>query len=71
MIEMERNFQEKFKELVSILNENPNQKSKIGQLLMFMYGDCDDFKFNSNSVITNEENLRNSAKVLLDKLNRT
>ena len=29
MIEMERNFQEKFKELVSILNENP----KLGNYL--------------------------------------
>ena len=69
--EMEQNFEERFDELVSILNENPNQKSKIGELLMFMYDNCDDFQPNSNSGITDEENLRNSAKVLLDELNKT
>ena len=36
--------------------------------LMSMYDHCDNFNPNSNSSITNEENLRNDVRILLYEL---
>lgn len=68
--EMEQDFEEKFDELSNLLTENKNKKSQIGMSLMSMYDHCDDFDPNSNSSITDEANLRNSAKRLLSELKR-
>jgi len=38
--------------------------------LMSMYDHCDNFNPNSNSSITDEENLRNYAIILLSELKR-
>ena len=69
--EMERNFEQKFDELSNLLLENKNNKYKIGMSLMAMYDQCDSFDPNSNSSVTYEANLRNSAKMLLSELKRT
>jgi hypothetical protein len=45
-----------------------NQNYQIGMSLMSMYDHCDDFDPNYNSSITDEENLRNYAKILLSEL---
>ena len=37
---------------------------------MAMYDECDSFDPNSNSSVTSEANLRNSAKMLLSELKR-
>jgi len=66
--EMEQDFEEKFDELSNLLIENKNKKCKIGRSLMWMYEYCDDFNPNYNSSITDEANLRNSAKMLLSEL---
>jgi hypothetical protein len=69
--EMKRNFEQKFDELSNLLLENKNNEYKIGMSLMAMYDQCDSFDPNSNSSVTYEENLRNSAKMLLSELKRT
>ena len=68
--EMQQDFQKKFDELSNLLIENKNKKCQIGMSLMSMYDHCDDFDPNSNSLITDEENLRNYAKILLSELKR-
>jgi len=68
--EMEQDFEKKFDELSNLLIENKNKKYQIGMSLMSMYDHCDDFDPNSNSSITDEENLRNYAKILLSELKR-
>jgi hypothetical protein len=68
--ETEEEFEKKFYELSNLLIENKNRKNQIGMSLMSMYDYCDDFNLNSNSVITNEANLRNYAKILLAELKR-
>ena len=68
--EMQQNFEKKFDELSNLLIENKNKKCQIGMSLMSMYDHCDDFDPNSNSLITDEENLRNYAKILLSELKR-
>ena len=65
---MERNFEQKFDELSNLLLENKNNQYKIGRSLMVMYDQCDSFDPNSNSSVTYEANLRNSAKMLLFEL---
>ena len=70
LCEMEQDFEEKFDELLNLLIENKNKKCKIGMSLMLMYDYCDDFDPNSNLSITDEANLRNSAKMLLSELKR-
>ena len=69
--EMKRNFEQKFDELSNLLLENKNNEYKIGMSLMAMYDQCESFDPNSNSSVTYEENLRNSAKMLLSELKRT
>ena len=69
--EMKRNFEQKFDELSNLLLENKNNEYKIGMSLMAMYDQCDSFDPNSNSSVTCEANLRNSAKMLLSELKRT
>jgi len=69
--EMERNFEQRFDELSNLLLENKNSEYTIEMSLMFMYDQCDSFDPNSNSSVTDEENLRNSAKILLSELKRT
>jgi len=66
--EMKQDFEKKFNELSSLLTEN--KKYRIGMSLASMYDYCDDFNPNSNSSITDEENLRNYAKILLSELKR-
>ena len=68
--EMKQDFEKKFDELSNLLIENKNKKYQIGMSLMSMYDHCDDFDPNSNSSITDEANLRNSAKMLLSELKR-
>ena len=68
LLEMERNFEQKFDELSNLLLENKNNQYKIGRSLMFMYEQCDSFDPNSSSSVTCEANLRNSAKMLLSEL---
>ena len=67
---MRKDFEKKFDELSNLLVENKNKKYKIGMSLMSMYDHCDGFDPNSNSSITDEANLRNSAKILLSELKR-
>ena len=67
---MKQDFQKKFDELSNLLIENKNKNYQIGMSLMSMYDHCDDFDPNSNSLITDEENLRNYAKILLSELKR-
>lgn len=69
--EMKRNFEQKFDKLSNLLLENKNNEYKIGMSLMTMYDLCGSFDPNSNSSVTYEENLRNSAKMLLSELKRT
>ena len=69
--EMKQNFEQKFDELSNLLLENKNNEYKIGMSLMAMYDQCDSFDPNSNSSVTYEANLRNSAKMLLSELKRT
>ena len=66
-----REMKQKFDELSNLLLENKNNKYKIGMSLMAMYDQCDSFDPNSNSSVTYEANLRNSAKMLLSELKRT
>ena len=66
--EMKQDFEKKFDELSNLLIEDKNKKYQIGMSLMSMYDHCDDFDPNSNSSITDEENLRNYAKILLSEL---
>ena len=68
--EMQQDFEKHFDELSNLLIENKNKKCQIGMFLMSMYDHCDDFDPNSNSLITDEENLRNYAKMLLSELKR-
>ena len=68
--EMKQDFEKKFDELSNLLIENKNKKYQIGMSLMSMYDHCDDFDPNYNSSITDEENLRNYAKILLSELKR-
>ena len=68
--EMKQDFEKKFDELSNLLTENKNKKYQIGMSLMSMYDHCDDFNPNSNSSITDEENLRNYAKIVLSELKR-
>jgi hypothetical protein len=68
--EMKQDFEKKFDELSNLLIENKNKKCQIGMSLMSMYDYCDDFDPNSNSSITDEENLRNYAIILLSELKR-
>jgi hypothetical protein len=68
--EMKQDFEKKFDELSNLLIENKNKKYQIGMSLMSMYKHCDDFNPNSNSSITDEENLRNYAIILLSELKR-
>ena len=70
---MKQDFEKRFDELSNLLieNKNKNKKSQTGMLLMSLYDRCDDFDPNSNSSITDEANLRNSAKRLLSELKRT
>jgi hypothetical protein len=65
------NFEENVNELSNLLIEKNSKSGEIGTQLMLMYDECDEFDVNSNSLITDEENLRNSARILLDKLKRT
>jgi len=58
--EMEQDFEKKFDELSNLLTEN--KKYQIGMSLMSMYDYCDDFNPNSNSSITDEENLSSLQK---------
>ena len=67
---MEEDFEKKFYELLNLLIENKNKKDQIGMSLISMYDYCDDFNPNSNSVITDEENSRNYAKILLFEVER-
>ena len=67
---MEKDFEKKFYELLNLLIENKNKKDQIGMSLISMYDYCDDFNPNSNSVITDEENSRNYAKILLFEIER-
>jgi hypothetical protein len=64
--EMEQDFEKRCDELSNLSIEN--KKYQIGNSFMFMYDYCDDFGFNSDSLITDEVNLRNTAKMLLSKL---
>ena len=66
-----REMKQKFDELSNLLLENKNNQDKIGMSLMVMYDECDSFDPNSNSSVTSEANLRNSAKMLLSELKRT
>ena len=66
--EMKQDFEKRFDELSNLLLENKNKKCAIGTSLMWMYDECDGFNPNSKSSITNEANLRNSAKMLLSEL---
>ncbi len=68
--EMKQDFEKRFDELSNLLIENKNKKYQIGMFLMSMYDHCDDFDPNYNSSITDEENLRNYAKILLSELKR-
>ena len=68
--EVKQDFEKNFDELSNLLIENKNKKYQIGMSLMSMYDHCDDFDPNSNSSITDEANLRNSAKMLLSELKR-
>lgn len=68
--EMKQDFEKKFDELSNLLTENKNKKYQIGMSLMSMYDHSDDFNPNSDSSITDEENLRNYAKILLSELKR-
>ena len=65
---MQGNFEQKFDKLSNLLLENKNNEYKIGMSLMAMYNQCDSFDPNSNSSVTDEANLKNSAKMLLYKL---
>ena len=67
---MKRNFEQKFDELSNLLIENKTNPYKIEMSLMAMYNECDSFDPNSNSSVTSEANLRNSAKMLLSELKR-
>ena len=69
-LENYQDFEKKFDELSNLLIENKNKNYQIGMSLMSMYDHCDDFDPNSNSLITDEENLRNYAKILLSELKR-
>ena len=69
--EMKLNFEQNFDELSNLLLENKNKEYKIGRSLMVMYDQCDSFDPNSNPSVTDEANLRNSAKMLLSELKRT
>lgn len=71
LLEMERNFEQKFDELSNLLLENKNNQYDIGMSLMCMYEQCDSFDPNSNSSVTYGMRLRNSAKMLLSELKRT
>ena len=66
--EMKQDFEKRFDELSNLLIENKNNKCDIGTSLMWMYDECDGFDPNSKSSITDEANLRNSAKMLLSEL---
>ena len=68
--EMKQDFEKRFHELSNFLIENKNKKYQIGMSFMSMYDHCDDFDPNYNSSITDEENLRNYAKILLSELKR-
>ena len=67
---MKQDFEKRFDELSNLLIENKNKKYQIGMSLLSMYDLCDDFDPNYNSSITDEENLRNYAKILLSELKR-
>lgn len=54
---VKQDFEKKFDELSNLLIENKNKKYQIGMSLMSMYDHCDHFNPNSNSSITDEENL--------------
>ena len=69
--EMKRNFEQKSDELLNLLLENKNNEYQIGMSLMTMYDQCDGFDPNSNSSVTDEADLRNSAKTLLSELKQT
>jgi hypothetical protein len=69
--EMKQDFEKNFDELSNLLIENPNKKYEIGMSLMLMYDLCDDYNPNDPSSITVEENLKNSAVILLSELKRT
>ena len=64
--EMEQDFEKRLDDLLNLSIEN--KKYQIGRSFMFMYDYCDDYDPNSNSLITEEANLRNSAEMLLSKL---
>ena len=64
--EMEKNFEKRFNELSNLLTDN--KKDRIGTSLMWMYDYCDEFNPNSSSSITDAENLKNYAKILLSEL---
>lgn len=66
--EMKQDFEKRFDELSNLLIENKNKKYQIGMSLMSLYDHCDDFDPNYNSSITDEENLRNYANILLSEL---
>jgi hypothetical protein len=68
--EMKQDFEKRFDKLSNLLIENKNKKYQIGMSLLSMYDLCDDFDPNYNSSITDEENLRNYAKILLSELKR-
>lgn len=66
--EMQQDFEKRFDELSNLSIEN--EKYQVGKSFMFMYDSCDDYDLNSNSLITDEANLRNSAEMLLSKLKK-
>jgi len=68
LCEMQQDFEKRFDDLLDLSIEN--EKYQIGSSFMFMYDYCDDYDPNSNSLITDEANLRNSAKMLLYKLKK-
>lgn len=63
--EMEKDFEKRFNELSNLLTDSRNDR--IGTSLMWMYDYCDDFNPKS---ITDAENLKNYAKILLSELKR-
>jgi hypothetical protein len=54
-------------ELANFLTPN---RVHLGQLLLKIYGCCDDFSLNSEQVLSDEQNLQNLTKLLLFELQK-